>query len=386
MDDACSSGQRPPASRKERRRSRRYLALALGLVLLGSGGIAAANALMDPLWLFPYEHPLNRVQREFDERAQKTNWLAARAGRFDAVLLGSSRSTYINQNDFAPLSLFNYAVNAMWPRDYRAFLDHVTAVNGRPPELVVLGVDFYGSRAEPVGDTRPPEPYFAQAGQPAYVAGSLLSLPLLKRSLRVASDSLELVRLAHDLDRYDRHNVRRMARGIEREEREAATRRNVATYRHHIFGPGYRYNDELAALLRELRDAYPDTRFVVFTTPIRQPLLEAIVEAGRLPDHARWLADLTAVFGEVWDFMGPNSVTTEPAWYRDDQHFSEAIGRLIADRLMGRPVPERFADFGRRVTPESLEAHLGWLYRRLDVQAPRPEPGAPEAPGALSPA
>ena len=79
-------------------------------------------------------------------RAGPEDQLAAGAsGQFDAVLFGSSRSTYIDQRDFAPWRMFNHAVNAMWPREYQAYLDHFTAVNGRAPDLVVLGVDFFGS-------------------------------------------------------------------------------------------------------------------------------------------------------------------------------------------------------------------------------------------------
>ena len=101
-----------------------YLTVLLGLLLLGAGGVAGFNAAMDPLWFFTHAHPLNRVQPGFDERAQKTNWLQARPGQFNAVMLGSSRSTYIDQNDLSPLHLFNYSVNAMWPQEYRQYLDH----------------------------------------------------------------------------------------------------------------------------------------------------------------------------------------------------------------------------------------------------------------------
>ena len=48
--------------------------------------------------------------------------------------------------------------------------------------------------------------------------------------------------------------------------------------------------------------------------------------------------------------MGLNSVTTDLSRYRDAQHFDPGIGRLIADRLLGRPVPAPHGDFGRPVT------------------------------------
>ncbi|MFL5336330.1 MAG: hypothetical protein ACJ8H8_24920, partial [Geminicoccaceae bacterium] len=78
-------------------------------------------------------------------------------------------------------------------------------------------------------------------------------------------------------------------------------------------------------------------------------------------DYGRWLADLTVAFGEVWDFMGLNSVTTDISRYRDAQHFDPGIGRLIVNRLLQQPVEPQHADFGRRVTPESLRAHMTYI-------------------------
>jgi hypothetical protein len=97
-----------------------------------------------------------------------------------------------------------------------------------------------------------------------------------------------------------------------------------------------------------------------------------LVQEGRLEDYGRWLADLTTAFGEVWDFMGVNSVTSDPAQYRDAQHFHPRVGRLIADRLMGRPVPPERADFGRRVTRDMLATHMDLVHRQLVCLDPDP--------------
>jgi hypothetical protein len=151
------------------RSSRSYLALLIGIVLLAIVAICGVNVLVDPLWFFTHSHALNRAQLAFDERAQKSNWLAARPGQFDAVLFGSSRTTYIDQQAFAPFRMFNYAVNSMWPYEYRPYLENFTRVSGRSPELVVLGLDFFGSEilTREVGR---PEDYLARIGDPRYVA------------------------------------------------------------------------------------------------------------------------------------------------------------------------------------------------------------------------
>src|SRR4051794_31205528 len=198
--------------------ARSYLGMLLALILLGIGGIASFNILIDPLWFFSHENHLNRVQVVFDERAQKTNWLQSHAGEFDAVLLGSSRSTYIGQHDFGPWRLFNYAVSGMWPVEYRPYLDHFTEVNGRPPRRVVLGVDFFGSGL-PLSKPPRPEDYIDRASDPRYIAGSLLSLDLLAKSLATSYRSLEMGGDVRTMDRYDRSNVRYLSEAISEEVR-----------------------------------------------------------------------------------------------------------------------------------------------------------------------
>ncbi len=115
----------------------------------------------------------------------------------------------------------------------------------------------------------------------------------------------------------------------------------------------------------DLRLSYPRTRFLVFTTPIAEPMFALLIHEGRLQDYQHWLADLTATFGEVWDFMGLNSVTTDLTQYRDAQHFHPRIGRMIVDRLLGRPVAPEHADFGRLVTRESLAEHMAFIRSQL---------------------
>jgi hypothetical protein len=342
----------------------------LAVVLLGAGGVAGFNALVDPLWFFAHAHRLNRVQPAFDERAQKANWLRARPGRFDAAMLGSSRVTYVDRRGFAPWRLANLAANALRPREYRPHLDHFAELNG-PPELVVLGVDFSGSRDLRVRDLRDPAAYIRRAGDPRHLAGSLLSLDLLERSVRVAARSAGLLGPAEGFDRYDRRGVRRPREPVGDRRRAKEILRDLESFRAKLYA-GYRYDEGLPGLWRGLRAAYPGARFLVFTTPVAEPMFAQLVQEGRLEDYGRWLADLTTAFGEVWDFMGVNSVTSDPAQYRDAQHFHPRVGRLIAERLLGRPLPPRHADFGRHVTRATLAAHLDLVRRQLACLDPDP--------------
>jgi len=73
----------------------------------------------------------------------------------------------------------------------------------------------------------------------------------------------------------------------------------------------------------------------------------------------------------LWDFSGFNSYTTEPVpppgdlvtrmrWYWEAQHFNQALGDRVLDRVLGTPGAERpvARDFGVRLTSRNIERHL----------------------------
>jgi hypothetical protein len=148
--------------------------------------------------------------------------------------------------------------------------------------------------------------------------------------------------------------------------------RGLEQYLTLVYGPDFTYDEGLLEVWRRLRQAYPDARLVVFTTPESRPLFSLMVRMGHFPDYERWLADLVGAFGEVWDFTGLNSVTEDQTNYLDAHHFTPEIGRLIVDRLAGRPLPFEHVDFGVQVTRASLRQHLDRLRGRLPGVDPDP--------------
>jgi len=69
--------------------------------------VIAVNYLNDPLWVSDRVNFLNKEQQGFNERQQKTNKLFFTEKKYDSVMLGNSKVTYINQNHFKNAKLFN---------------------------------------------------------------------------------------------------------------------------------------------------------------------------------------------------------------------------------------------------------------------------------------
>lgn len=117
-----------------------------------------------------------------------------------------------------------------------------------------------------------------------------------------------------------------------------------------------------------------------FLSPLRAPYEEEVVARYGFDAIEKWKRDLVVLFAEearrtgrtypLWDFSGYHTVTLEEVppsgvfydmrWFSDKAHFKEETGSMILDRLFGTcsspcEIPW---DFGVRLTPENIDAHL----------------------------
>lgn len=306
----------------------------LWMVMLLTGGMAAFNAYVDPMWVFSHKNGVNAVQWGFDERQQKTNWMVFHPFDFNGLLLGSSRVTAINSHHFLKSKVFNYAASAMKPNEFEGFIENAKKIKGGEFEVIYLGLDFFATNRLHQPSNGVPDQYLATAVQPLYRLNLLLSFDSYKKS------KTNLWKPKDDYcDCYDRALVKTLA-NRPAEEQRAAAEQDVQSYVKRMSDGAYAYDESQLDAFRQLQRQNPNTKFVVFTTPESRPIYEAMTQIGRLPDYQRWLRDLVDIFGEVYDFMGDNSITREPLNYVDGTHFVPAVGDVIADRLEGRPVQD----------------------------------------------
>lgn len=334
---------------------RKWLIATLLFIFIPLLVIAGCNYWIDPLWSFSHANAYNHIQMPFNERQQKTNYLTFTQERYDALLLGSSRITYINQADFPNKRVYNYAVNNMLPREYTAYIDYASQCNGKDFDTVYIGLDFFATNRNLILPNRFEDPsyYIGTANRFAYRYTSLLSTDTLHYSWQNYSAS----RLGQEVNfAYDRRNRKTLLPTSE-VEKQQRIQHNREWYGQAAYGPDYRYENH-SHLLKELKERYPHTQFILFTTPEAQPLFDLIVQQNRLPDYERWIRDWVIAGGALYDFTTPNSITISLQNYYDASHVYPAVGTLIAERLSGSDSPDIPADFGVRVSAENLEDHL----------------------------
>jgi hypothetical protein len=150
---------------------------------------------------------------------------------------------------------------------------------------------------------------------------------------------------------------------IPEETRNSAIKEQLEVYRASVYGKDYEYLENRPFYV-ELKNNFPSSRFLVFTTPVTGHLLSLLVEQGRFDDYTRWIADLVEVFGEVWNFMYYNEITTDDTNYKDAHHYLPQVCDLITRKLYNIP-DKKYNDFGVRVTHENLDEHLQFLRENL---------------------
>jgi hypothetical protein len=290
----------------------------------------------------------------FDERQQKTNRVHFSSNDYDTLILGSSRTTYMNQNDLVGYRAYNYALSIMLMEEYNDYVEYAKLRNGHDFDYIVIGLDFFVSNKnlQLENEFRPPSYYINKSNEFAYRYKTLLSRDVLEYSLKNFNASQRGIPQTFA---YDRHNIKTLNK-IGEAEKQAYINTNLYRYKNLIYA-NYEYRD-VKQILSTLKANNPNTKFIIFTTPIAQPLWELMVEEGLMPYYKQWLQDGVKVFGHVYNFNYPNSITNDLENFYDASHVYPEIETLIAHKIIEYPDPRIPEDFGVLLTKESINQYL----------------------------
>ena len=315
--------------------------------------VGALNFFMDPAWTFSHSHRFNNVQGASNERIQKSNLLHFKKANYDALLLGSSRVTFFNQNDFKNNHVFNYAFSLGMPQEYAPYIDYAKKQNMQDIKKVYLGVDFFGSNKNFHNDVNPKEVFETIEGC-CYRYRMLFSIDSLKTALFSFKAAL-----THNpgYRSYRRNNITMSAPRSEASVKKDVENKAIKAYMGDILH--YAFNPEYVNPLKQLKEKNPDTQFIVFTTPTSDVYLKKLFELGHKEAYKQWLTALVDTFGSVYHFMDFNDVTTHyEHYYIDYHHLYPRYTSWIVDRLEGRDNPKIPQNFGILLNKENLQSYL----------------------------
>lgn len=342
--------------------NRKWPLITLSLIAVPLLLIGGFNYYIDPMWCFDHANKYNQIQIPFDERQQKTNRIHFSPADYDTLILGSSRTTYMNQDELIGHRAYNYALSIMLMDEYYDYIEYAKQQTGHDFDYIVLGLDFFvtNQNLRLQNDFRPPAFYINNTEGFGYRIKTLLSLDVLEYSRRNYNASKPGIPVTFDYDRQGRKTLNR----VSPQETERLMAANLENYRKNIFAD-YEYSD-VSGIFARLKAANPNTRFIVFTTPTARPLWDLMAEEGLLPYYERWLEDCVVAFGNVYNFDYPNSITNDAANFYDASHLYPEVETLIAHIIVSYPDENIPDDFGVLLNRSNLDAHL----RRVEMLAP----------------
>lgn len=342
--------------------NKKWVKIFLASSLLGIVLTASINFIVDPLWSFDHSNPFNAQQKGFDERQQKTNYIKARGlSKYEGILLGSSRTVFINQNDFENMRIYNYSLNGMMPYEYKGYIDYVKKIKKDDFKYMIIGLDFFGTDITVSKKVKSPEFYINNAEDFLYRYQNLLSIDNLKISYKNIRYSLR-----DHLDHYSRDNVKFKLKETEQKRIQNYTR-NLKKHTLGFMNEKYKYNPKYIDILKQVKEENPKTKIIVLTPPVTADLLASIMKnSNRINEFERWLKEVIEVFGEVHHFMSINTITTNLQNYFDDDHYYPYIGTLLANKLSGKENEDIPNDFGIVLNKSNIDKYMGIFKKQLE--------------------
>lgn len=361
---------------------RAYIVICLATLLLGAGLVASVNILVDPYGLFGVVE-IEGFNAEKPERdgSRTLKSLQLRRQPYDVVFLGSSR-VQLGMHPGSPVldgaRAYNLGLVDVSMVEMEGVVDYM--LRHQRPRTVVIGIDLisFDARHATNGD-------YAVSGF-AGASPAQLYLPRIG-SLRALADSVSTV--FYNLSGakrsvFDPHGALHRPRNMPYDYREAF-RHMIAYYANWEFYTDFAYGPEnVRSLRRSLRQLLRrNIRVHLFVSPVHASQLEVMRLMGLYDEFERVKRDLVAITAgldagdhlQLWDFTGYNNITIETLprpgsgehmrWYWEQAHYKRETGDMILARMLGGEewadrVP---ADFGVRLAPEMIEAHLAAIRR-----------------------
>lgn len=339
---------------------KKWCVFLLSIITIVTLVAVTVNYVLDPLWCFSRVNYFSKKSIIIDQRLQKTNRITFGDKGYDAVIIGSSRTELVNQNEFGGCRAFNYAIPALTPEEYLPYLNYFKSKSETNLQYVFLGLDFFSTTRYRTISHHHPEYYFNQSNGRYYKLYMLLGLDTLRHLIKDKFSEYQYFN-------YDRVNNVLMPKTIPGDERRRIFDHRLDMFKRTFYNKNfYVYDVRIKNIYEEIKRTNPRSKIVVFLTPESQPLYEHLIKTGRFNDYAKWLTETVEVFGGVYNFMYLNSITKNTTNYIDADHFYPRVGTLIAHKISGVKDENIPIDFGVYVTKDNLQQHLAFLRVQAD--------------------
>lgn len=334
-----------------------FTAMALALVVTAAF-VLVINSRFDPLWYFDGNR-VGQYNEIFDERLTKTNRFLKQPEQYNCIVLGSSRSTLLNQNRLAPQRCFNYSFSAGWVAEHLVYAHYIkqfapTMVSANEPSLVIMAVEgfnFLPNKPVVVPD------FIKALEHPAHWLEAYFSLDALKLSLRTFGGQPFPRRYTREfIGVASKRVAHRPSKQKWSEIDDILGQKTPPT------DDGPLYNSDNVVMYQQIREIFSASRFIGYVPPISPDRVVLLSVQNQLDSYLAAIYQAAQVFEHFYDFALPGEINSKPKNTYDGSHYYAEINDLVADRLMERTVED---DFGVDVKALSFAAYRQLYLERI---------------------
>ena len=288
--------------------------------------IATINFLVDPYYQWGYFKVIDLKRKDFDERIQKTNYLANINNNYNAILLGNSRSTYLDVRKFdLGVNIFNSAVNAMSIYEYDQLITNFIKLTGKDPEIILIGIDHHNFKGD---NPKRLETILEELTSNSLKLKNLLSLDIFRFSLETIEKTIRVKLNLKDLKQ--RYYNNQLVKGNDKENFISNEKyiKDNSTINEYIV------QNELLEEYKRLKNKYSKSKFIIYCLPFHKDLLDSwIYDIHFYDKNQQFISNLIDIFGEVYYFNYISKYNSSYTNYYDKYHFYPFLGNILIDNF-----------------------------------------------------
>lgn len=328
--------------------------MSMTLIFIPVFMLMGFNYYIDPYWNFSHSNNNNDYQNGFDERLQKTNLLASNPPDFESLLIGSSRVTYMNSDNFQHEQVFNYSLSSMHIDEYNAYITYAEKVKGSSIEKIYMELPLHSYYANTPLPQELPEVYFEKAEDRLLDFTSLFSKDTYEKSMDNYKASQKNV--FSKQRSYTRGNqVETTYPSRIEEARESFKGR----YDKNGYTKTFEYKEDYKAELFEIKQQHTETKIIPFTDLAHIDRLKIYLKNPNYFDaYEKSILEIIDVYGELITFHLENELTTEDKYWLDFFHYYPNVGDAMINSLESGEGEGEIFEYINKDNVESYLANL----------------------------
>lgn len=286
--------------------------------------VFAINSLVDPLWHFGGNR-FGDINHRFEERRMKLNQLLNDPGRYDCLIVGSSRTTLLDEELIGDAKCFNMAVSLGHVREFVLISEYLRD-RGFRPRRVIVGVDEVSFQRWAYTDGEKLPEYVVTGERPDLSFEDYLGVTTLRFSYQTLFDPPRFFRA------YER--------------RPDGTFRCIVYKREINYDPPKHavvaedlvepYDPAMVAEFEALRNVFPDAEYIGYVPPVSDWSQADMDLTGNLERYIDLRHSLAPLFeGGFYDYSIPSALTADRSQTYDGEHYTTEVNDVIARCLGG---------------------------------------------------